>query len=206
MEERIPKMLPFQIYSHSGNIIGLGASSPSANDVAVASGRICRYAGNGVHFWPVLLHCFVVMDLVGLNFPHLRVPAMFHDSVEVMSSDIPTTFKNAGNKEVEKTLLHQIFQDNDIYWPTVDEWAYIKVADDRAFVGEIYTVGTAGLKSFYSRRDTVAEDVVSFYFHKYSPMECIVPEGMAVAEFVRRYEARNQFETFGKKLPVMAGS
>ena len=54
-------MQPFQIYSHSGNIIGLGAASPSANDVAVASGRITRQA---MHEARVRVHALEL-------FPHV---------------------------------------------------------------------------------------------------------------------------------------
>jgi hypothetical protein len=179
---------PF-IFSHSGQVIGPDYPAVSIEDMAVSLGRICRFAGHGLKFWPVLLHSFVVQDLVP---EEAKGVALLHDGSESLVSDVPTPFKNAAFKEIENKILNNIFWQHlsgDQYrvWNTNPHiWKMVKIADGEAFDGEVWTVGTKALRGMYVERSPQAEKLVRKYLKKYSVDDCVRPDGLAVIDFIRR--------------------
>lgn len=177
------------IFSHSGQKIGPGFTPISIEDMAVSLGRICRFAGHGIKFWPVLLHSMVVQDLVA---EEAKGVALLHDGSEALISDVPTPFKNKLLKEFEKDILEDIFIHHlsdghyEEWRSNPDIWKMVKIADTEAFLGEVYVVGTKALRSVYLDRSLKAEKLVRKYLKKYSIEDYLRPDGLAVIDFIRR--------------------
>jgi hypothetical protein len=152
---------------------------------AAAIGRICRYAGRGAAFFSVLLHSFVVADLVAVP---LRLKALGHDVPEMITGDYNSTFKTDEIRRAEWDLQHEIFDDLGIPRMTKKEHDLIKVADNRSRAGEVWTVGDRALRKKYPFRDREAEQLTLKYHRKFPPSDTINPTGRAVKEFVRRFK------------------
>lgn len=158
-EEAIVKKKPF-IFSYSGQKIGPDFPAISVEDIAVSLGRIARFAGHTSRFWPVLLHSFVVADLLPQE---AKGCALLHDSVESLTSDVPTPFKNKQMKQLEAKLLNSILQTHlakehyKVWKNNPRIWKLVKIADTEAFLGEIYCLGTKALRDLYKERSYVAE-------------------------------------------------
>lgn len=172
------------IYSYTGRLVGPEHDVPSLQDISVALGRIARYAGASVKFWPVLLHSFVVADLLP---PKLKIYGLLHDSTECIVSDIPRGFKPASVSAIEKVMFDRILESLKIPLPTEEDHKLIKIADNEALFGEVWTVGTAGLRDYYTERSKRAERLVMQYAKEFPPESCIHPDGMAVLEFISKY-------------------
>jgi hypothetical protein len=175
---------PEFIYSFTGRKVGPGYDVPSLQDIAVGLGRICRYAGGCVRFWTVLQHSFVVADLLAGG---MKKYGLLHDSTEVVIGDIPRGFKNEGNELVEGVMFGKILDSLSI--PLLNEagMAELKLADNRALYGEVWTVGNSSLREYYNQRDREAERLVLKYAREFTPDECIRPDGLAVLEFISRF-------------------
>lgn len=169
-------------YTYTGRV-AFPNGAPSIFDFAVQLSRICRYAGAGTRWWPVVLHTFVVCDLLP---DYLKGDGLVHDSPEVISNDIPKPFKTDAIETWEVSMLGDIY--NSLGWvlPTAEEHAIIKKADRDALCGEVYTVGTQALQQEYPRCPK-AEELVVKYLEAFPPMECITPDGRAPIEFLRRF-------------------
>jgi hypothetical protein len=170
-------------YSYSGRKVGPKDLSPTLDDISIALGRICRYAGNGVRFYPVLLHSFVVADLVPKN---LKVYALLHDSSESLIGDIPRGFKTEENKVVEDEIMRNILKSFGL--PKLDEYQQqiIKNADNEALCGEVYTVGAWAIRPHFPDRSPHAEELTLEYCHRFPVKECVEPSGLAVLEYRKR--------------------
>jgi hypothetical protein len=179
---------PF-IHTHSGQKVGPGYESPSVEDIAVSLGRICRFAGHGLRYWPVLLHSMIVADLCPVEYRGL---ALLHDGAEAMISDIPTPFKSNEMKELEKKLLNSILlqhltpESYSSFKTKSDDWKIIKLADEEAFLGEVWCVGTKALRDLYPDRCPQAEKLVRKYLRKYKVDDYLNSEGTAIIDFIRR--------------------
>lgn len=174
------------VHSYSGEKIGPEFGVPTIQDISVQLGRICRYGGACRRFWPVLLHSMVVADLVP---NHLKVYALLHDSCEILISDVPRGFKCDELIETENFMMERIL-DSFCLPPLVPEdKRLVKIADDRALLGEIWTVGAFGIQSYYvpDDREVDVENMVLGYAAEFPPAECISPDGLAVMEFTSRF-------------------
>lgn len=171
-------------FTYSGRQVGLGVGTPTIFDVAIALMRECRYSGNGVRWYPVGLHTFVVCDM--LPKP-LKLTGLLHDSPEAITGDVPKPYKTAEFVIMEQGLHAQFYHDWKLQYPTDAEYEIVKRADNDALYGEVHTIGAYGLVERYPQRCQQAEELTMHYIEKYSPMECIVPSGTAVVEFMRRY-------------------
>jgi hypothetical protein len=172
------------IYSYTGRLVGPNNDTPSLQDISVALGRIARYAGASVKFWPVLLHSMVVADLLPGD---LKIYGLLHDSTESIVGDIPRGFKPEWVSQIEHKMLGRILTDLGIPSLSQSEYVVVKAADDRALFGEVWTVGTFGLQGYYPTRDAEAENLVLRYAKEFPPEECIRPDGLAVLEFNARF-------------------
>ena len=178
------------IYSYTGRLVGPNNLTPSLQDISTQLGRICRYAGAGVKFWSVLLHSLVVADLLP---ERLKIYGLLHDATESMVGDIPRGFKDQWVSDTEDFMFGRILEEFDIPLLNTAEHMEVKIADDRALAGEVWTVGTASLQSYYPKRDIEAEELVLFYASKFPPEDTIRPDGMAVLEFNARFRDYKDF-------------
>ena len=171
------------LYTYSGQI-SYPTGAPSILDIAVSLSREGRYAGAGVHWWPVALHTFVVCDLLP---PELKLHGLLHDASECITGDVPKPAKTPQIESMENEILTRIYASLKLPVPTRLGDLNVHEADRRALHGEVWTVGTLSLRSLYSM-DWEAEALVWAYFKCYKPMDCLDAEGSCVKEFLRRFE------------------
>lgn len=159
--------------------------SLTTRQIAAALGKICRYAGKGA-FYSVLLHSFVVADLVP---DKLKLWALVHDQSEAHTSDVVTTFKNCEFRRREHALQMEMLKGQGIAPPTRHAHHRIKHADLRARNAEIWSgVGDTRLRDEFPVGDSEAEKLTLKYNRKYPARDQINSKGQAVAEFVKRFE------------------
>lgn len=187
-EENLKVKKPF-IYSYSGQKLGPDWDAPCIEDIAVSLGRLARFAGHSVRFWPVLLHSMTVCDLV---MEEAKGCALLHDGSEAVFNDIPTPHKSQENKKAEGIVLDKIFKAHlseshySTYKTNPDIWKMVKIADTEAFLGEVYVLGTQALRSLYTERSRKAEKIVRKYLRKYQTDDYLQPSGLAVSDFIRK--------------------
>jgi hypothetical protein len=157
---------------------------PSPLDTAIALARECRYTGNGLRWYPVLLHTFVVADL---SQKRLKFDALNHDDPECITGDMPAPYKTTAFKRMEHRLHQAFYKSWNIPFPDKQTLRAIKTADNDALYGEVYTVGAVGLRKKYPQRSADAERLTMMYSEKYPPSELLTPSGLAVVEWVRRW-------------------
>lgn len=179
-----------KLYTYTG-VVSFPDGAPTLMDIAVSLGREGRYAGAGSRWWPVVLHTFVVCDLLP---PALKLDGLLHDSPECITGDIPKPVKLPEIEELEDALLVSIYKSFGLTLPSAEAHVIIKAADTAAFRGEIYTVGTQALQQENPRCEA-AENLVMKYLELYPPMECLSPDGRAVIEFMRRFRLYSNLKT-----------
>lgn len=170
------------LYTYSGKI-AFPDGAPNLLDIAVALSRECRYAGNGMRWWPVVLHTFCVCDLLP---PALKLHGLLHDSPECITGDAPKPTKTDAFEALEDALLASIYKSFGLKLPTPAAHELVKRADNAVLDGEVYTVGTRALQTEH-KRSPRAEKLVMKYLTQYPPMECISPDGRAPMEYMRRF-------------------
>ena len=180
--DRIPTPKRGFLYTYSGRI-SYPDGAPSIQDIAVGLSRECRYAGAGLRWWPVALHCFCVADL--LPGP-LKIHGLLHDSSECITGDVPKPVKTDEIEKFEDEMQGRIYANFKLKPPTARQWEKVKAADHAVLQGEVYTVGTAALQEVY-KRCPEAERLVVKYLKSFPPMECISPDGSCPIEFMRRF-------------------
>lgn len=172
--------------SFTGRKLGPSYSAPSLQDIGVCLGRLCRYAGNGKVFYPVLLHSFVVADLLP---SHLKIYGLLHDSTEAILNDVPSPFKVESQRQMEQEMFVRILNENGV--PPMNAGAHLMVerADHQALLGEFFTVGPTTIEQFADgARDYKAEIATMGYTVQYGYDDLLRPDGAAVLEFHRRFQ------------------
>ena len=170
------------LYTFSGRA-AWPEGAPTVQDIAIALSREGRYAGAGIRWWPVVLHTFVVCDLLPNK---LKLHGLLHDAPEAITGDIPKPVKIVEMEDLENKILSRIYSTFELVLPTSEEHLLIKEADRLALCGEVYTVGTQALQQIYPRYPE-AEDLVMKYLVEFPPLECLTPDGRAPIEFIRRF-------------------
>lgn len=176
------------LYTYTGRIAYPGGS-PSILDIAVSLCREGRYAGAGVHWWPVALHSFIVADLLP---PKIRVYGLLHDAAECITGDVPKPAKTREGILMERKLQDGIFRGLHLPYPSIETEDLVHEADRRALHGESHTVGTRALREIYPHDERV-EELVEFYRRLFPVEDCVKAEGRAVKEFLYRYERYREF-------------
>lgn len=171
------------LFTYSGRI-SYPDGAPSIQDIAVGLSRECRYAGAGLRWWPVALHCFCVADLMPKK---LKVYGLLHDASECLTGDVPKPVKTDEIEQFEEEMQERIYKSLGLPLLTSEkDRAIVKQADRDVLRGEVYTVGTQALQEVYERCPH-AERIVVKYLKQYPPMECISPDGSCPIEFIRRF-------------------
>jgi hypothetical protein len=177
------------LYTYTGQI-AFPEGAPNIMDIAVSLSRECRYAGNGVHWWPVALHTFVVCDLIQDN--KLKLHALLHDAAECITGDIPKPAKTAELEMIEAKIQSAIYRSMGFTLPTEEQAKVVKLADTQTLHGEVWTVGTRALRDIYPRHPR-AEELVLWYKGMFPVEDCVNPRGVCVQEFLFRYKRYAEF-------------
>lgn len=170
------------LYTYSGKIAFPGVA-PSLLDTAIALSREGRFAGAGLRFFPVALHCFCVADLLPLE---LQWDGLMHDNPEVITGDTPKPAKSDEIEAFEVELSAAAYASHGVATPNAEQHALVKQADKMVFRGEIYTVGNIWLQEFY-RPCPEAEELVFKYVKEYTYTDMLEASGRVPMEFMRRF-------------------
>jgi len=149
---------------------------------AVCLGRMPRFSGNTRRPYSVLQHSMVVADL--LQEPY-KVYGLLHDMTEGIVSDIPKPFKLPELKHLEDALAGRMWDSLGLDYSRAVNDA-VKLADKMALHGEVWTIANEGLRVFYSERFPIAENLTLDYLEKFSVLDCVNADGLAVVEYFRR--------------------
>lgn len=126
----------------SGRYITINGGAPTINDIAVGLSRIPRFVGQTHFEWTVAHHSLVVMHMAERGNITRAMPLhmLLHDAHEMMTGDVPTTFKTFDTKQLQARLDVRIYNEFDVPFPTTFERELIKVYDRRALIAEAYVV------------------------------------------------------------------
>ena len=170
------------LYTYSGKIAFPGGA-PTLMDIAISLSREGRYVGQGMRFWPVALHTFVVCDMLP---PYLKLHGLLHDSPESITGDIPKPVKTDAIEDFEVEILTAVYSSFGLTLPTEEEHRLIKIEDKKALRGEVYTVGTQALQSIHERCPE-AELLVRKYVGLYTYTDCLEASGKVPIDFMCRF-------------------
>lgn len=176
------------LYTYSG-IVSYPNGQYQLRDIAIGLSREGRYVGQGSRWYPVVLHTFVVCDLLPKA---LRGHALLHDSPEFVFGDSPKPCKTKESEARENALLLDIYKCFGFKPPTAAEHKLIKVADRQAQRGEVFTVGTVALQQVRERYPR-AEELTLKYVAEYPYAECLDAGGRAPMEFMRRFREYSKY-------------
>ncbi len=91
--------------SYSGTRYDLNSGIPTLHDLCVAHGRLPRWCGATLEFWPLLMHDHMVGDLLASYGPRMELAATTHDIAEGAGlGDIASPLKSTQNRRAEKIL------------------------------------------------------------------------------------------------------
>ena len=176
------------IYTYSGKKAGPLYPPISALDMGISLGRLCRFVGHGQTFYSVLLHSLGVSSLVQKLD---RRAALLHDSVEAVMNDPPTPFKTPETQLLERRVQTQIFSkyltEEEKYSLIMGGHERIKIADEQAFIGEIWVLGSEPFRKLHPHRNKRAEKLVEACLMAYGT-DTLKPSSIAVQHFVRSVE------------------
>lgn len=169
----------------TGTKVSLTWGVPTAEDLAIALPRIARFTGNGIEWFPVALHTFVVCDL--LPGP-LKFYGLLHDGPEIVGNDVPSPVKSPVTRRREEVIFRRMIAAAGLRQLYTEEEHLLKWADTAALLGEIWTLGPPALRADYPRRAPTAEAMILDYWKKYPALDCLKSSGRCAKEFLRRYQ------------------
>lgn len=116
-----------------------GEGVPTLRDIGTSLGRISRFAGHTVDFYPVLAHTLVAALLCESKW---SVYALFHDAPEALTSDVPTPWKHPAQRELEHGLYERMCLAYGLPWPIPPEGQEaVDYVDHLCLVNEAYVIG-----------------------------------------------------------------
>lgn len=129
----------------SGQHLTLDSGAPTIEDMALGLSRIPRFGGQTlVPSWSVAHHSLVV-ERMARDFlePELELYGLLHDGHEMMTEDIPTTFKTPDMRSLQRRLDWRIYRGFGLIAPEPDDRDLIARLDTRALLAESYVVTPA---------------------------------------------------------------
>jgi len=131
----------------SGRFVDQVQGVPTLEDVAVGLSRMPRFAGQTTELWTVAHHT-LVMFLMALEparrnpetWAFLPIHALFHDVHEVLTGDIPTSFKTLDMSWLQRKLDIRIYNHYGLPMPSNQERAMVHFYDMEALVAEAEAV------------------------------------------------------------------
>ena len=138
--------------------------APNLTDIAVSLGRLPRFCGHTLQWWPVLAHSLAVYDIlneVGARTETLLY-GLLHDAHESVFGDIPRTWKTPLYKDLGKSLDSRIFTKLGLRgFPAFDAEERVHRADELALVHEVYTVGNVEIRKYFASEHLLLERPLS---------------------------------------------
>ena len=131
---------------------------PSLRDIGQGLGRISRFAGQTVEWYPVLAHVLTVATIVP---PIAAIYGLFHDAPEAMTSDVPTPWKAKEQRELEHKLYERMCRAYGLPWPVPPEiQKEVEEGDYQALIAEAYVMGHSSPQGCVRRLEGGDETVV----------------------------------------------
>lgn len=172
-----------------------GEGAPNLSDIAVQTGRVARFAGATVMFWPVLLHHFVVRGIVAYEGGDLRaqLEALLHDAHECLTGDVPSPFKPREMGEFQEELDVRIRASLGLDEPDPETHLLVKRADTAALLAEGLVLGPPGSAEWVRSAggaEPYAVDIVHTILQEYPGyVDVLEPNGRAVQDYVTLVES-----------------
>jgi hypothetical protein len=175
-------------YLPDNDLFVIEYSSLDVHTIALALGRICRFAGNCKTFWPVLMHSLVVSYLVP---KHAAIHALLHDAGEIFVGDVPSPLKSFLISEFEDAALRSIYKQLGIPFPSPEIRRIVKEADIRSLTAEVWTVGPESLKVLpeFQARDLTAENVILEMLDDYDFGSVLNMDGKYMSLFLKLFSS-----------------
>jgi hypothetical protein len=133
----------------SGALITQEDGNPTVPDIARGLARMPRFAGQTLVPWSVAEHSLVVEAIIGAMFQNLKwlppettLYGLLHDAHEMMTGDIPTTFKTEDMRRLQWRLDARLYKGLGISLPTVALRKAVKDADNEALLAEARVVAS----------------------------------------------------------------
>lgn len=112
---------------------------PSLEDIGQGLGRIARFAGQIREWYPVLAH---VLTVAAIMPPQYAIFGLLHDAPEAITSDVPTPWKAAEQREIEHVLYERMVKAYGFPWPIPEHIQHeVEKADYAALIAEAYAFG-----------------------------------------------------------------
>ena len=179
------------IYTWSGwQVDGVGGQGvPMVMDIAVQAGRITRFVGATVVWWPVLLHLLLVRRIVEEMGGGVvaQFEGLFHDAHEVVTGDVPSPFKPPALSALQREIDARMRAHYGIPEPTSQVKAMIKAADTAALLAEAKILGPPGDPKWITDHGGADPDVMDFVrdlletYPGYA--DTLDPQGAAVQDY-----------------------
>lgn len=183
------------IHTYTGVVVeeAGGTGVPTVLDIAVHCGRITRFAGATVVWWPVLLHLFVVQRIVADMYSGGVVEqfeALFHDAHEAITCDVPSPFKPASMSAYQRELDARMRAYYRIPEPDVTVHALVKKADTVALLAEAVLIGPGDGQWAKERGvSPQAVQIVQEVLNRYPGFaDTLEPTGEAVQDYIMLFE------------------
>lgn len=116
-------------------------------DVAISLGRMPRFSGHTMQWWPVLAHsmvCYELSRIHNVQDPRLRFHVLFHDGHESVKGDTTRHWKTDEIRAQEHAIDVCLFTNWGLALPNDEDRAIIKTIDNIALAAEAYLVGPPG--------------------------------------------------------------
>jgi len=133
----------------SGRYLTLEDGTPTLDDIAVGLSRLPRFVGQTTRPYTVAHHSLVVSDMTILGrgkaewFGELSMHALFHDAHEMMTGDIPTTFKTLDMRRLQQELDARLYNAFGLPKPRAIHRELVKQYDRQALLAEAYVLTPA---------------------------------------------------------------
>lgn len=127
-------------------------------DIAHGLSHICRFTGQGKHFYSVAQHCLMVSTLVPKELARL---GLLHDAAEAFIGDVATPLKRLlpDYRRIEESVENEVYRRLGITESDLARYPEVKAADNQAFTLEKATL--FGEASFLAHQ-TPAEAKAAF--------------------------------------------
>jgi len=99
-----------RIFTYSGEIADVD-NPPPLHDMAICLGRIPRFCGNTLTYWPVLGHVINAGNIAyKMRKDNVIGHCMLHDGSESLLGDIPSPFKTKDTKSLEDKIITNVYK------------------------------------------------------------------------------------------------
>lgn len=149
------------MYTYSGiSVTRKNKNAPTLLDIAIQTGRICRFGGATRRWWTVLHHqlaagLFVQFHLKedDPDFSEIQLAAYLHDAHEAITSDVPRDWKPTELSDWQEELDIRIYHSLQIPLPKKEIKLAVKAIDNALLVAEANQIAVPGVSNHPSIRE-----------------------------------------------------